>query len=654
MSTSDQEAGRPRQETLEGWKAIATHVGVVPRVAQRWEKELGLPVWREDRRQKAKVFAYPDELDAWRKQRQTTPRLPERRLSRRYVWVAIGAAAAAALIPLVLWLRSRPIPAPPVTARLGRLLVRSTSEGRGPRRIPVTHFPDAMALTPRGDKLYAATSGRRTLSIVNTNDFSVRTLLLPREAAGMAASPDGKLYIGSTGDGLMTLDTRRDRLMPYIVPTGGAVFDMALTPDGKKLYLAMSYRGVKRFSPETGALAQLTDRVCPEYLEMDRQGKNLYVSYQCGGPGGRRGHDSMEVFDVEKEVSTGIFDGPPLVGCEPSVSPDGRLIMLWGGDACEAAEYDHAGCPSVPGTVYYLLRASDRQILKTFGFPASVSRPGRFIDNSRMVLSGSSLFVLDASNYMVRERMDRPMYSFLAPNGRWVYATTWNNEILAFEAEDASCEPPEASRALSYSGDGTLDDPSGTTLLERHGDVTFTPGRVGQAFYFGEKGGYLETPWTSHFDLSVQDSTLALYVKFASSGGETGLICRTQRDGRDGPRLVKASDHRFRFDLTTAGGVPVTVTSTTAAREGAWYHVAVTKTSDTLTLYVNGRIEGSRTIDHSRVLTLDRQGIILGAFTSGRARLHGWLDEVLCYQRALTAEEIKALYLLRETGPCKL
>jgi DNA-binding beta-propeller fold protein YncE len=661
MSEPDSSTGLPRREKLEGWKAIAGHFDVVPRVAQRWEKELGLPVWREDRQQKAKVFAYSDELDAWRKQRQTMPREAERVAPRRYVWAAMGAAGAALVLLSTYWLMSRPGPAPAVMVRPGRLLVRSISEGRIPLRVAVTPGANVIAVTPRGDKVYAGVQGGRLLSVVSTTDFAVRTLSLPRDAMALAAGPDEKLYIGSAGDGLMVLDTREDRLLPEIIPTGGAVWDMALTPDGRKLYLAMSYKGVKRFSTKTRTLTQLTDRVCPEFVEMDRQGKNLYVSYQCGGPGGRRGHDSVEVFDVGKEVSTGIISGPPMVGGDPSVSPDGRLVMLWGGDACVTAEYDHAGCPSVPSRVYHLLRASDRQVLKTFGFPPGVNGPGRFIDGSRIMLQGRSLTVLDASNYMIREsldlRLDHHTSFVAAPDGRRVYVATPKSEILVLELEGASCEPPDAGLALSYTGDGTMDDPAGTTVLERRGNVAFTPGKVGQAFFFGRDGGFLEAPWTSHFDFGLQDSTLALYVKFASLGAESCLIDRTQEEGHRGSRLVKTSDHRFRFDLATTGGTPVTVTSASAAREGAWYHLAMTRTDQTLTLYVNGQLEDSRPIGnrpYSRILMEGEQGMRLGALAGGRAPLHGWLDEVLCYYRALTAEEIKALYLLRETGPCKL
>lgn len=57
------------RETLDGWKAIADHLGKSVRTAQRWEEEYGLPVHRladSDDHKGASVMAFVDELDTWR------------------------------------------------------------------------------------------------------------------------------------------------------------------------------------------------------------------------------------------------------------------------------------------------------------------------------------------------------------------------------------------------------------------------------------------------------------------------------------------------------------------------------------------------------------------------------------------------------------
>ncbi len=52
-------------KTLQSWKEIANCLGVTVRSVQRWEKTAGLPVYRQGRGKKARVFAYSDELQNW-------------------------------------------------------------------------------------------------------------------------------------------------------------------------------------------------------------------------------------------------------------------------------------------------------------------------------------------------------------------------------------------------------------------------------------------------------------------------------------------------------------------------------------------------------------------------------------------------------------
>jgi hypothetical protein len=62
--------GRPRK-CLETWGEIALHLNVEVRTAQRWEERMGLPVRRLDGSRA--VYAYADELDQWRRLRETGP-----------------------------------------------------------------------------------------------------------------------------------------------------------------------------------------------------------------------------------------------------------------------------------------------------------------------------------------------------------------------------------------------------------------------------------------------------------------------------------------------------------------------------------------------------------------------------------------------------
>lgn len=60
------EPGMPEpREILSSWKEISAYLKRTTRTCQRLEIEMGLPVHRLDGSPKARVFAYPDEIDAW-------------------------------------------------------------------------------------------------------------------------------------------------------------------------------------------------------------------------------------------------------------------------------------------------------------------------------------------------------------------------------------------------------------------------------------------------------------------------------------------------------------------------------------------------------------------------------------------------------------
>jgi hypothetical protein len=61
-------------DRLDGWKAVAAHLRKSVRTAQRWERELGLPVRRMPTENGEIVYAFISEVDAWAQERERSPR----------------------------------------------------------------------------------------------------------------------------------------------------------------------------------------------------------------------------------------------------------------------------------------------------------------------------------------------------------------------------------------------------------------------------------------------------------------------------------------------------------------------------------------------------------------------------------------------------
>ena len=67
---------------LDSWKEIAAYLGRSVKTCRRWEHELGLPIHRLEDSPKARVFAYPEELDQWVKKTQKSDETQKRSFPR--------------------------------------------------------------------------------------------------------------------------------------------------------------------------------------------------------------------------------------------------------------------------------------------------------------------------------------------------------------------------------------------------------------------------------------------------------------------------------------------------------------------------------------------------------------------------------------------
>jgi TolB-like protein/Tfp pilus assembly protein PilF len=68
--------GEARDGHLDSWKEIAAHLGRDVRTVQRWERGEGLPVHRHQHDKLGSVYAFRDELDAWKAARSARPDEP--------------------------------------------------------------------------------------------------------------------------------------------------------------------------------------------------------------------------------------------------------------------------------------------------------------------------------------------------------------------------------------------------------------------------------------------------------------------------------------------------------------------------------------------------------------------------------------------------
>jgi uncharacterized repeat protein (TIGR01451 family) len=193
--------------------------------------------------------------------------------------------------------------------------------------------------------------------------------------------------------------------------------------------------------------------------------------------------------------------------------------------------------------------------------------------------------------------------------------------------------------------------------------ITFVPGMVGQGVTFGT-GGYIDIPHSPA--LANQQFTIDAWVKPQGPGPNNdfwgSVIVEKGRSAPTGYTDVpialwwSAQQQKFIFGFGNHNTERIVSTSTFPA--GQWYHVAATYDGQTFKLYVNGMLEGTmvlvKTIVYDPAIPWTIGSTASHIRTVGYPRtFNGVIDEVELFKRALTQQEIQAIYNAGPVGKCK-
>jgi len=107
------------------------------------------------------------------------------------------------------------------------------------------------------------------------------------------------------------------------------------------------------------------------------------------------------------------------------------------------------------------------------------------------------------------------------------------------------------------------------------------------------------------------------------------------------------------WEVSSAAGQLIRIDSVSVVTTNVWYHLAAVRGSNYISLYFNGQLEAQTELDFPQ--DYGPQPVFFG--TSGQAfydrRLNGKMDEVMLFNRVLSAEEIAVLYASGPVGSCK-
>lgn len=227
--------------------------------------------------------------------------------------------------------------------------------------------------------------------------------------------------------------------------------------------------------------------------------------------------------------------------------------------------------------------------------------------------------------------------------------------------EAAALDPPTGLLAW-WPGDGNTDEIVGSKDGTLHNGATYNTGTVDQAFQFDGNDDYMSHSFTlprqagtiEHWLLPEYPSRRHMVAYYQSNGTSTdhnGL-----GDGSDVLEIHTGVHHNTDYVIYYQDGSGWTVAGGGSATSGVWAHVAATwDRAGSLKIYVDGQEVASRDLTSydfsNHTPTIQRFGQT-GNMDPARS-WDGRMDEVTVYDRALTQQEIEAIYNAGATGKNK-
>jgi hypothetical protein len=240
-----------------------------------------------------------------------------------------------------------------------------------------------------------------------------------------------------------------------------------------------------------------------------------------------------------------------------------------------------------------------------------------------------------------------------------------SNEIAAIHAAGSAgkckpaCTPPPSGLVSWWRGEGDVSDSAGQNPGLLRNGATFAQGKVGQAFSLDGVDDYVEIPGTSNlFYPRTGSFAIAAWINttHTTSTGYGQVIFGRYPFPADIELLLMDRGSLEGF-ISDSGGSWQLLDGSTVLSDGGWHLVMLVRdmAASRMAIYVDGRLETSGP------LSLGGGGDVVGdvsapAFVGAlnpHAFFKGLIDDVQVYNRALSTNEISAIYAAGSAGMCR-
>ena len=237
----------------------------------------------------------------------------------------------------------------------------------------------------------------------------------------------------------------------------------------------------------------------------------------------------------------------------------------------------------------------------------------------------------------------------------------WTSVYAVYNADATGSSSLKTSLFAAYNGESNTNDSFGSNNGTAMGGLTYTTGKIGNAFNFNGTTSYVElgdvmdvgtSSWTYSFWFNASQLT---------SGNYYTLFAKSLASNSIGRIWGVMNGNKLEFSFATAALYPsvIIAQSISTFNINTWYHVVcVLDRSDKLKMYINGSLESVNTsqsdvsnnlIPLSSVNYNNNQPFRIGSYTAADnttpfALFNGSIDAFNVWNRVLTQSEITELY----------
>jgi hypothetical protein len=226
--------------------------------------------------------------------------------------------------------------------------------------------------------------------------------------------------------------------------------------------------------------------------------------------------------------------------------------------------------------------------------------------------------------------------------------SVWNLLAAAYNADATGSSSLKTSLFAAYNGESNANDSFGTNNGTAVGGLTYTAGKIGDAFQFNGTTSYVSLPNTSGQFNFTGDFTVSAWINVPNYTGGKVIFSNYLSGGTYGYGiLIYLNGNVFSIQLhngntisqyQTVGGIPT----------NSWHHITfVRKVGQAAKIYINGTLaSGSYSLGDSSITPSfpGTQIVNIGGYSNGSGLANYKQDATTIWNKELTQSEITELY----------